>query len=70
MGEFTSFAKTCNLMDKNVPTSSIDRLFIAANVQKRGAKQIDNPDKELARYEFFECLVRIAVEKFIRFGEA
>ena len=51
-------------MDKNVPTSAVDRLFITANVPKRGSKQIDNPDKELARFEFFEVLVRIAIEKF------
>ena len=63
--DFSHFARTCNFMDSNLPTSTIDRFFIAANVHKRGAAHGDNPDKSLARLEFFELLVRIAHEKFI-----
>jgi len=45
-------------MDANLNMSSIDRHFIATNVE---LEEIDeNPDRALCRYEFLEILVRIA----------
>lgn len=42
--------------------STIDRIFIATNVETESLE--DNPDRDLCRYEFFEILVRIADEKY------
>ena len=66
IGEFTLMCKKFNFADKNVPQSTIDRFFIAVNVELEN--QDHNPDKELMRFEFIELLVRIANEKFCRFG--
>ena len=51
-------------MDKNVNLSTVDRLFIATNVDLGDAKNDDNPDKALCRFEFYEILVRLAQAKF------
>ena len=53
--------------DKNVSQSTLDRLFIAVNVEV-GEDQGDNPDGALIRFEFIEILVRIAQEKFLKPG--
>ena len=45
-------------------------MFIAANVETKDSKSADNPDKSLVRYEWFEVLIRIANEKYKRYGEA
>lgn len=49
-------------MDKNLSISTLDRLFIATNVEL--VDMDDNPDKELCRFEFIEILVRIAGAKY------
>jgi len=49
-------------MDKNLTLATIDRLFIAVNVELVQVE--DNPDRELCRYEFYEILVRMAQAKF------
>jgi hypothetical protein len=51
-----------------VTVNSINRFFIAVNVEI--SNQDENPDKELIRFEFIELMVRIAHEKYKRFGEA
>ena len=51
-----------NILDKNVTTQTIDRLFIATNVEL--VEMDDNPDKELCRFEMLEILVRIAGAKY------
>jgi hypothetical protein len=45
-------------------------MFIAANVESKESKSDDNPDKSLVRYEWFEVLIRIANEKYKRYGLA
>ena len=44
--------------------STIDRLFIAANVTLDGNKNEDNSDNCFVRYEFLEFLIRIADTKY------
>ena len=51
-----------NIIDKNVTSSTLDRLFIATNVELVDME--DNPDKELCRFEMLEILVRIAGAKY------
>ena len=56
--EFTNFVKQCGILDHVTQISTIDRLFIATNVELEEIEE--NPDRALCRYEFFEILVRIA----------
>lgn len=56
--EFANFIKACEIIDTWTPVSTIDRLFIATNVELEDIEE--NPDRALCRYEFFEVLVRIA----------
>jgi hypothetical protein len=60
--DFSIFSEICKFLDKNVVLATIDRLFIAANVEI--IANDENPDKELCRFEFFEILLRIAVAKY------
>lgn len=56
--DFSNYCEKCKIFDKNVNIATIDRVFIATNVELE--KNEDNPDKALQRYEFYEILVRIA----------
>ena len=58
--DFTTFCDHCKVLDKNVVLATIDRLFIATNVELDSSSPSENPDKALCRYEFFEILVRLA----------
>ena len=49
-------------MDKVVNLATIDRLFIATNVEL--VANDENPDKELQRFELFEILLRLANVKY------
>ena len=64
--EFTSFCKKLRIYDHNIDHSTTDRHFIAVNVEL--TTQVGNPDKALIRFEFIELLIRIAWDKFVRFG--
>lgn len=56
--EFVEFIKNCDVIDSFLTLSSVDRHFIATNVE---LEEIDeNPDRALCRYEFLEILVRLA----------
>ena len=44
--------------------STIDRLFIAANVALDGKQSESNSENSFVRYEFLEFLVRIADMKY------
>jgi hypothetical protein len=50
------------MLDKNLTIATLDRLFIATNVEL--VEMDDNPDKELCRFEMVEILVRIAGAKY------
>ena len=60
--DFSNNCYEMKIIDKNMPISTIDRLFIAVNVELE--KLEDNPDRDLCRYEFLEILVRIATTKY------
>ncbi|CDW84855.1 UNKNOWN [Stylonychia lemnae] len=73
------FAKVCDtviiiftlymqweVVDKNLPMSTVDRLFIAVNVEIIDLEE--NLDRSLCRYEFFEILVRMAFSKYVEKG--
>ena len=64
--DFTTFCDICRIMDKNVNLSTIDRLFIATNVEI--IANDENPDKELCRFEFFEILLRLGNVKYRETG--
>ena len=53
---------TCYLDDKYCTVATIDRAFIATNVEIEDLE--DNPDRDLCRYEFYEIIARIADEKY------
>jgi hypothetical protein len=44
--------------------STVDLIFMATNFEE--VELEDNPDKALCRYEFYEIIVRIAIEKYIK----
>lgn len=46
--------------------SVIDRLFIATNVEL--FDMVDNADRALCRFEFYEIIVRIAQSKLVELG--
>ena len=62
MLDFSNLANTLKLLDKNLNTATIDRLFIATNVEL--VAMDDNPDKELCRFELLEILVRMSGAKY------
>ena len=64
--DFTNFADQCKIFDKYVNLSTIDRLFIATNVEI--IANDENPDKELCRFELFEILLRLANVKYRESG--
>lgn len=53
--DFTNYCEQCKIPDKNVNLATVDRLFIATNVELEAIE--DNPDKALCRFEYFEILV-------------
>ena len=61
--DFTNFTTQCKMIDNNLQLSTVDRLFIATNVVM-GTILPDFPERELARYEFYEILVRLAAAKY------
>ena len=67
LNDFTAWARKCKFIDRNLSSSTLDRLFIAANVEV-GEEQDDNPDKALIRFEFIELLARVANEKYKKPG--
>lgn len=61
--DFSNFCDRCQVFDKGVIFSTIDRIFIATNVEAH-LKMLDNPEKALCRFEFYEIMVRIAQAKY------
>jgi hypothetical protein len=62
MIDFSNMCQLSGMMDKNLTIGTLDRLFIATNVEL--VDMDDNPDNELCRFEYLEILVRIAGAKF------
>ncbi|RHZ08275.1 hypothetical protein DYB37_008284 [Aphanomyces astaci] len=65
---FNDFLSDCRLIDESserCKASDMDNVFVAANLEvTEEAKQQDNPDRSLTRFEFLECVFRIAINKY------
>jgi hypothetical protein len=64
--DFSDFCIASKIPDKYCTVSKIDMAFIATNVEIEAIEE--NPDRDLNRYEFFEIILRLAIEKFKKSG--
>jgi hypothetical protein len=64
--EITQLVREMGILDKkNMKIADLDLIFVSVNVETgEKAKQEENSDTELERFEYVETLVRIAIEKF------
>jgi len=62
MIDWGNICEACKIMDKYCTIGTLDRLFIAVNVELVDME--DNPDKSLCRFELLELLIRIAGAKY------
>ena len=62
MLDFSNLCNECQILDKNILISTLDRLFIATNVEL--VDMDENPDNELCRFEMFEIFLRIVGAKY------
>jgi len=65
LNDFTILCQKIKIVDKaSINISTIDRIFIATNVNFHNQAGTVNADRDLHRYEFLEILVRLALAKF------
>lgn len=62
--DFTTFVNSCKLIDENLTLSTVDRLFIATKSSGGTRELEDFPERDLARFEFYEIIVRMAAAKY------
>ena len=63
--EFINDSKLVDETSERCKMSDMDNVFVAANLEvTEEAKQQDNPDRSLTRFEFLECIIRIAINKY------
>lgn len=60
--DFVDICKTWNIVDKNLVSADIDRIFIATNYEEEDIEE--NDDNSLCRYEFMEIIARMAKTKY------
>lgn len=60
--KYSDFCHECDLVGPGLPLATVDRLFIATNVEL--TKHEENPATALQRFEFLEILTRVAQAKF------
>lgn len=61
--DFCNWCEKCKIPDNKTCTmQTVDRLFIATNVEL--VELEDNPDRDLCRFEFFEIIVRLGAAKY------
>lgn len=58
--EFVTFCRSVDILDGSMPTSTVDRMFIATKV---GAPK-EGPGNTLFRHEFLEIMIRISNAKY------
>lgn len=67
---FVEFLRDFNLIDEKSEycrTLDFENLFVATNLEiNASAKELDNPDKSLTRFEFLECFYRIAINMYMK----
>jgi len=59
LNDFVSFCRDVDILDGSIPTSTVDRMFLASKV---GAPA--GTGNTLYRYEFLEVMIRISNAKF------
>ncbi|RLN14217.1 hypothetical protein BBJ28_00009355 [Nothophytophthora sp. Chile5] len=65
--EFLTDARILDDTSEYCSLPDLENVFVAANLElTQEAKEKDNPDRSLTRFEFLECLVRIAMNKYYR----
>ncbi|KAI9982003.1 hypothetical protein PInf_009791 [Phytophthora infestans] len=65
--EFLSEAKILDETSEYCSLPDLENVFVAANLElTQEAKEKDNPDRSLTRFEFLECIIRIATNKYFR----
>ena len=67
--DWLDFVEACNswkIIDKNLLSSDVDRIFITTNFSEEN--EDNNDDNALCRYEWFEALVRMAKTKYFEKG--
>ena len=64
---YVEFLNDCKLLEDNkCQMSDPENVFLAANLEVTAeAKEVDNPDRSLMRFEFLECLCRIGNNKHL-----
>ena len=63
--DFTLFCNKCKIPDsKSCNLATIDRIYIATNVNQNAPGGGSQGDKDLVRYEFLEIIVRLANAKY------
>ncbi|DAZ92574.1 TPA: hypothetical protein N0F65_012804 [Lagenidium giganteum] len=67
---YIEFVNDCKILDENSDycrLADLENVFVAANLElTQEAKEKDNPDRSLTRFEFLECVMRIAINKYHR----
>ncbi|OWZ19901.1 Ran GTPase-activating protein 1 [Phytophthora megakarya] len=67
---YTEFLSEARILDETSEYCSLpdlENVFVAANLElTQEAKEKDNPDRSLTRFEFLECVIRIAMNKYFR----
>ncbi|GMG17578.1 unnamed protein product [Phytophthora fragariaefolia] len=65
--EFISEARILDEQSEYCSLPDLENIFVAANLElTQEAKEKDNPDRSLTRFEFLECVIRIAINKYFR----
>ncbi|KAF1328778.1 Nlrc3 protein, partial [Globisporangium splendens] len=71
---YIEFLTECRILDETsdyCKLADLENVFVAANLElTQEAKEKDNPDRSLTRFEFLECAIRIAMNKFHRSANA
>eukprot|EP00803_Ostreobium_quekettii_P006066 evm.model.scf_440.5 EVM.evm.TU.scf_440.5 scf_440:34312-38159(-) len=75
LNSFTAFLDDCQIPDPDsqaIKRSDCDTIFIVANfvMDKKSKENAVNNEQALMRFEFMEALVRIAIAKFLKGGQA
>lgn len=67
---YLEFLAECRILDEGsdyCKYADLENVFVAANLElTQEAKEKDNPDRSLTRFEFLECVIRIAINKYHR----
>ncbi|TYZ52884.1 hypothetical protein PybrP1_011629 [[Pythium] brassicae (nom. inval.)] len=67
---YLEFLAECRVLDESsdyCKLADLENVFVAANLElTQEAKEKDNPDRSLTRFEFLECVIRIALNKYHR----